>query len=134
MTTLYSCGFRLLKMEKVVFIALSRVIYGFSCSSLYVERLHQDVVRNISISSCTFFKGVYNNETKDCICPSSRPTFVSGKDGILSCRKLDTLGCQFSYKDNVTSREILRRHKTANWSGSWFGWIRQKYSLETPRN
>ena len=105
-------------MEGAFITGIFCLIYGFSCSPLYVERLQQDMMKNISTNSCKKIKGIYDNVPKKCSCPSNRPDLTRDKDNILSCRSLAAEDCRYNYRDSITLKEI--EHLISNCSGSHY--------------
>ena len=112
-----------MKMEKNVIVVLLCLRYWFSSSPLYIDRLHQDLIKNISTDSCTKFGGTYNNKTKTCSCSFILPDLTSDRENVLSCRRLGAGNCQYFYKNNITSREIV--HLTTKCLGSHFFFLEE---------
>ena len=85
------------------------MLYGSLNTALYVAREKQDIIRNISISSCNEFLGIYNSKTKECMCPPASSTFTRGPGNVFSCRKVSIASCHFSYQEDVKMMKQLFR-------------------------
>ena len=83
-------------MQIALVVSLLTVVLG----NLYVERLHQDVIKQVSVDQCAYYKGYYDKTTQLCTCPSDRPTFSQ------ECRLIDTSTCGVVFQENLS--ELMR--------------------------
>ena len=98
-----------MELSFVIYVELLCLTVQSYKVTLNVERRRQDIIRNVSETRCTTFKGVHNIQSNDCLCPSASPSLIRVDENMLSCKRMDEGVCHYTYQTNLNMFHRLYR-------------------------